>query len=833
MATDISARLIIQAINNASPVLKAIGGDLGSLRSTAAAVASAIGSDFVKGFIEANSELDKMKRSFDAIAGAGVGKLEYDRLTDTANKLGISLDALSSSYTQLKAASIGTAMEGKNADDAFNSLAGAMSVLGANTQQTKMAFLAVSQMVSKGTVSMEELRRQLAQHLPGAIQIFARALNVSTSELYKLVKAGKVGIPEMMKFFKQINQEYDPEKMKVSSYEQNIARLENAFKTLNTELGATGAWQLFTDAAGLAASTVNSVAESIQSDATKMGAVWESWGIQFKQIMDEADVALNGFLTDFKNNAADTAGIAYSIAETARFIGDAFKNMPINIKTSIIVLMSEVGQGLISIRSLFETLWAYVASSGESAVLTVKVAFQAVIAEINSLLANMTGTLANNLEALGKSGDFIPGFKSSVTGIVAGLRSMESASLESAKRLQELKSAQEDVGKGYETRKAQIEATANTEKAAWQEVANAALESRDKQIQAQNELVNQRTASAQYDREEQALWARRVENIHQATAAIADQGKVSKVTADIMKEITSIGQSSTRGGASNSKDASVSDTYNQILKTQQLRNELTSQSSDAQKQEYLDALKLAEANAKSLQSTKERADALSILAMESYRLKEAGIIPDETTKASEVVKSYQLIKETIDGIPTFTQKFDLDTAPAKEKIEAVKSEANGVPAFTQVDANTELAQSKIGGLIQWANDQRVTIPVTFTKTNSPTAGYATGGLVGGIGNSDSVRALLTPGEFVLTKSAVQRLGVPYLNGLNHNRKRSVDNLHIPSVVPRYASGGLVNSDTVNHVIELRIGGNKHIIAMGSRDAVRKLNDDLTKLGRAI
>ena len=213
--SDATAKIIIKAINNASPVIRGISGDLRSLNSVAASVAMSIGKDFVNGFISANSELDRMRRAFDAIAGAGVGKIEYDRLTDTANKLGLSLDSLTSSYTQLKAASIGTALEGKGAEDAFKSVAGAMSVLGANSQQTKMAFLAISQMVSKGTVSMEELRRQLAQHLPGALNIFARSLNISIGQLYKLVKAGKVGIPEMQKFFKQMGTELNPEKMKV------------------------------------------------------------------------------------------------------------------------------------------------------------------------------------------------------------------------------------------------------------------------------------------------------------------------------------------------------------------------------------------------------------------------------------------------------------------------------------------------------------------------------------------------------------------------------------------------------------------------------------------
>ena len=811
--SDVSAKIIIKAINNASPIIKGISGDLRSMHSVAAAVAMSVGKDFVNGFIAANSELDRMRRAFDAIAGAGVGKIEYDRLTETANKLGLSLDSLTSSYTQLKAASIGTALEGKGAEDAFKSVAGAMSVLGANSQQTKMAFLAISQMVSKGTVSMEELRRQLAQHLPGALQIFARSLNVSVGELYKLVKAGKVGIPEMVKFFDQINKEYNPDKMKVSTYEQNAARLENAFKTLNVEIGATGVWQLLTDVMGASAKAVNSVAGSIRSDTVAMGAVWDSWGKQFSQIMSEADTALNGFLTDFKNNTAETQGIAYAIGETAKFIADAFKNLPINIKTSVVVLMSEIGQALITIRSQFETLWAYLGASADGAIAGVRVSFQSVVTEINGLLANMAGSMANSLQALGKDAQFIPGFRASVNGIAAGLRSMETAAQDSAKRLQELKTAQDDVGRGYEQRKARIEATAAAERGAWADTAAAALKARDVQMQATNDLIRQRVDSADWDKQEQALWGRRVENLKAATVAVADQGKIGKATANIMKELSSIGRETTgrQSSAASELDATLA-----LVRVQKLRNQLSASSSEEAKQAYLDALKEADAAAKALKTDQERASALSLLAAEKQRLQESGIIPNDDA----------------------TAVIDADTTPASEKLKILREEINGIPSFQQIDADTESAYSKISELIQWANSQSATIRVNTITNSAPSTpdaptgeGFARGGYVNGIGNRDTVSAMLTPGEFVLTKQAVNRLGIPYLAALNGNR--AINRLDIPRASHHYASGGLVGS-TVNHVVELRLPtGNSHRVSVTSHEAVRRLADDMTKLGRAV
>ena len=61
--------------------------------------------------------------------------------------------------------------------------------------------------------------------------------------------------------------------------------------------------------------------------------------------------------------------------------------------------------------------------------------------------------------------------------------------------------------------------------------------------------------------------------------------------------------------------------------------------------------------------------------------------------------------------------------------------------------------------------------------------FASGGSVAGpgTGTSDSVPAMLSNGEYVLNAQAVDRLGVPFLNGLNTGRLRG------------FASGGLVGS----------------------------------------
>jgi hypothetical protein len=67
-------------------------------------------------------------------------------------------------------------------------------------------------------------------------------------------------------------------------------------------------------------------------------------------------------------------------------------------------------------------------------------------------------------------------------------------------------------------------------------------------------------------------------------------------------------------------------------------------------------------------------------------------------------------------------------------------------------------------------------------------GFDTGGVVPGVGDSDSVHAMLTPGEVVISKSAVQAWGLGTFAAINGG-------LRVPPIagraMPRFAEGGLV------------------------------------------
>ena len=64
----------------------------------------------------------------------------------------------------------------------YDALLQTSTVMHIQPHQFKLVSLAVEQMASKGTVTMEELRRQLGEHIPGAFGVAARAMGKTEKE---------------------------------------------------------------------------------------------------------------------------------------------------------------------------------------------------------------------------------------------------------------------------------------------------------------------------------------------------------------------------------------------------------------------------------------------------------------------------------------------------------------------------------------------------------------------------------------------------------------------------------------------------------------------------
>jgi|YelNatPaOPRAMG01_1025707.scaffolds.fasta_scaffold20154_3 tape measure domain-containing protein len=222
-------------------------------------------------FVRLSAEQEANRKALDQLAGsAQAGGAEMDYLRAAANRLGVNLGDATKAYISLTAATKGTALEGQNTRAIFESVVGAMSKLGKSSAETQNALIAVSQMASKGTVSMEELRGQLGEALPGAMQAAARAMGVTVAELDKMVSSGSVTAEQLLpRLAEELNKTFGsapPDTLNAS-----MAQLENrvtAAVGAMTEAGTTstvikGALTALSGITAALADIFNSAAEAV------------------------------------------------------------------------------------------------------------------------------------------------------------------------------------------------------------------------------------------------------------------------------------------------------------------------------------------------------------------------------------------------------------------------------------------------------------------------------------------------------------------------------------------------------------------------------------------
>lgn len=164
----------------------------------------------MKKALDISVELDSMTKTFFAITGSMSGAaMEMQYVRDMSQQLGLDFMALTKSYKGFSAATKFANMDLATSKEIFESVAQASTVLGLSGQKTELVLMALEQMVSKGVVSMEELRRQLGDSLPGAFELGAKAMGMTLQEFNKFVASGKLMTDEFLpKFARTLKETY-------------------------------------------------------------------------------------------------------------------------------------------------------------------------------------------------------------------------------------------------------------------------------------------------------------------------------------------------------------------------------------------------------------------------------------------------------------------------------------------------------------------------------------------------------------------------------------------------------------------------------------------------
>ncbi len=303
-----------------------------------ASVGAVVGSQLVRwakdaggALFDASVNAERLRTMLNFATG-GNSTREIAYLRDITQKLGLEMQSTAASYGQFQAAAKGTTLEGSKARDVFESVAKASAVMGLSADQTSGVLLALQQMVSKGTVQAEELRGQLGERLPGAFQVAARAMGVSTGELGKMLEQGQIVADDFLPRFATALNDYigDAADAAANRLEASTTKMGNAWDRLMQAVGDSGVSAQMAEMATTAAGSLDAIAVGMEAARARGAGLWGQLGAGIGVMSDLLD-----YWDRYKHNLyANEQAMAKAQARLSELQAQANKNAAVKFEIS-------------------------------------------------------------------------------------------------------------------------------------------------------------------------------------------------------------------------------------------------------------------------------------------------------------------------------------------------------------------------------------------------------------------------------------------------------------------------------------------------------------------
>jgi tape measure domain-containing protein len=231
-------------------------------------------------------------------------------LIELNNKFGADLVSTTERWLKFRTAARQSGITLLETKKIFESVTKASAVLGLRTDELRGVYLALEQMLSKGKITTEELRRQLGERLPGAMGIMAASMGKTIPELDKMMKKGEVLSAEVLPgFAKALEEAYGIEAL-------------DSVENLATAVGKmTGAWEQLVKTISEGSGAVSGTLGFFMSWATKYLGLLNSIAETEKQRMDRISPAFNDEIVKGLNDAVEaTAGWKSQFSRTRESI---------------------------------------------------------------------------------------------------------------------------------------------------------------------------------------------------------------------------------------------------------------------------------------------------------------------------------------------------------------------------------------------------------------------------------------------------------------------------------------------------------------------------------
>ena len=202
-----SAYIILTARDAVTSTLKKIQGEMEAMARSVRTFGDSFASLATLGFgtglavslyeigkasVEAQMQVERLDKAFGAIYGnAAQAQQQLDFIRKTSRELGQEFYSTAEAAKTFFAAGQGTSLSSQ-LNEIYTGFSKAGAALALPAERMQSIFVALGQMLSKGKVQAEEMRTQLGEHLPGAFQIAAKAMGMTTAELDKFMADGKL-----------------------------------------------------------------------------------------------------------------------------------------------------------------------------------------------------------------------------------------------------------------------------------------------------------------------------------------------------------------------------------------------------------------------------------------------------------------------------------------------------------------------------------------------------------------------------------------------------------------------------------------------------------------
>lgn len=231
-----------------------------------------------KKVMEVGLKKEASQRAAQFVLGDEGAKRATEFVKNLANNTGVDQIETLSSFAKFSAGA--GDMDAGQKETLFSNVIGTSRLMGLSTDEINGILKAFEQMASKGKIQAEELRGQLGDRMAGAFQLFARSLGMTTEELDKAMKDGKVLSKDVLP--------------KVSA---EMGRM----------IDKAGGWE-----------------KIINSTQTQLGRLSNSWNNNLALMFDGSQEGLTDFTRSLTNLLGSLGGQSKNLGE---HFGDLMKSM--------------------------------------------------------------------------------------------------------------------------------------------------------------------------------------------------------------------------------------------------------------------------------------------------------------------------------------------------------------------------------------------------------------------------------------------------------------------------------------------------------------------------